>query len=93
MGAAFFVAMTPKKVGELNGKWSVLLRVMLVAGPCVLTLLTPWVVWVTSELYNLRAQQQVILQVYSIEVDHMKELITEIKGDVHDLAKKLDERK
>ena len=41
----------PKLIGELNGKWSMLFKVSLVATPLAITLIVSWGTWATAKVY------------------------------------------
>jgi len=43
-----------KGIGELNGKWSILFRVLLIVVPLYCTFFTAWAIWVTSETFANR---------------------------------------
>jgi len=45
----------PNRVGNLNGKWSILLRLMLILWPVITVIVIPWGVWVTSEIFAAKA--------------------------------------
>jgi hypothetical protein len=43
---------TSMRVGDLNGKWSILLRFSLAAFPLALALMVGWATWVTHTLWQ-----------------------------------------
>lgn len=42
---------TDKKIGDLNGKWAVLLKIVVLTGGIITPLLLTWTVWVTSNIF------------------------------------------
>jgi hypothetical protein len=48
--------MSGTRIGELNGRWAILLKVTLVAIPCITSLFLasflPWAIWVTGNIYT-----------------------------------------
>jgi hypothetical protein len=46
--------MTQAKVGELNGKWSVLFRVLLAINAIMFPVAISWATWVTTTLWELK---------------------------------------
>lgn len=59
--------MSGPRIGELNGKWAMLLKATLVFVPVLTTVVTaaflPWAVWVTSNIYT---SQAVVLELNKI---------------------------
>jgi hypothetical protein len=43
---------TDKKIGELNGKWSVMLKMMVLSSTVIIPLLLTWGVWVTTNIFS-----------------------------------------
>ena len=56
--------MSGTRIGELNGRWAILLKVTLVAIPCITTLFIasflPWAVWVTGNIYTSRQTAEIV---------------------------------
>ena len=46
--------MAGSKIGELNGKWSVIFRTWMVLEPLLIVTLLPWCVWVTTDTLDQR---------------------------------------
>lgn len=40
-----------RRIGELNGPWALLLKMSLAAFPVIMSILIPWLIWVTSEVF------------------------------------------
>jgi hypothetical protein len=70
--------MTGNRIGELNGRWALLLKVTLVAVPVLTTIVVavfmPWSVWVTDGVYSSRATEQIVVRL-SGECVEMKTVI------------------
>ena len=70
--------MAGPRIGELNGRWAMLLKLTLIAVPVLTTLITaaflPWAVWVTSNIY---ASQQTV------------EIVRQLSVDVHEIEVKV----
>ena len=61
-----------QRIGELNGRWAILLKVTLVAVPAFTTLMLasflPWAVWVTGNIYQVQGHSgQIILMMDSLQ--------------------------
>ena len=56
--------MTGTRIGELNGRWALLLKSTLIVIPVLTTLVTaaflPWSVWVTSSIYASQDNTELI---------------------------------
>jgi len=56
--------MSGQRIGELNGRWAMLLKVTLVGIPCLTSLFLasfiPWAVWVTGNIYTSRQIVEVV---------------------------------
>ena len=56
--------MTGVRIGELNGRWALLLKTTVVVIPILTALVTaaflPWSVWVTSNIYTMQNTTAVI---------------------------------
>ena len=56
--------MTGTRIGEMNGRWAMLLKVTLVSIPCLTSLFLasfiPWAVWVTGNIYTSRQIVEVV---------------------------------
>lgn len=59
--------MSGKPIGELNGRWALLLKVTLVTIPVLTTLVTasflPWAVWVTTNVYTAQQTSNIVAKV------------------------------
>jgi hypothetical protein len=51
----------PEKVGELNGKWSILFRAQLAVGAIVLPLIIAWCTWATVEVFKVQTDLKVFM--------------------------------
>ena len=58
--------MNGTRIGEMNGRWALLLKATLVVIPVLTTIATaaflPWAVWVTSSLYAVQHNSELINQ-------------------------------
>jgi hypothetical protein len=58
--------MTGSRIGELNGRWALLLKITLIVVPFITTLVTaafiPWAVWVTGNIYTSRQTSEMMTQ-------------------------------
>jgi hypothetical protein len=56
--------MSGTRIGELNGRWAMLLKFTLVAIPCITSLFLasflPWAIWVTGNIYTSRQIVEVV---------------------------------
>ena len=56
--------MSGTRIGEMNGRWAMLLKVTLVGIPCLtslfLTSFLPWAIWVTGNIYTSREIVEVV---------------------------------
>ena len=56
--------MSGTRIGEMNGRWAMLLKVTLVGIPCLTSLFLasfiPWAVWVTGNIYTSRQIVEVV---------------------------------
>lgn len=50
--------MTNKQIGELNGQWSVLFRLMLGLNALALPLIVTWAVWVSNSLISIEYEMK-----------------------------------
>ena len=82
-----------QRIGELNGRWAILLKVTLVAVPAFTTLMLasflPWAVWVTGNIYRSQDHKNRIVltesEMKQNSVDH-----TQIKVMLGGIQAKLD---
>ena len=62
--------MSGTRIGELNGRWAMLLKVTLVGIPCLTSLFlasfVPWAVWVTGNIYTSR---QIVEMVHTMQAE------------------------
>ena len=56
--------MSGTRIGDMNGRWAMLLKVTLVGIPCLTSLFLasfiPWAVWVTGNIYTSRQIVEVV---------------------------------
>ena len=61
--------MTGTNIGELNGRWAVLLKFCLVGVPLIVSIFMasflPWAVWVTGNIYTSRQTAEIVQQISS----------------------------
>lgn len=73
--------MSGPRIGELNGRWALLLKITLVAIPTLTTIVTaffmPWAIWVTNGTYASFATEQTVVRLSGECV--------EIQGTIRDL--------
>lgn len=92
------VLSTEKKIGDLNGKWAVMLKMTVLVGTVIAPLILAWSVWVTSSIFatthhivdtvNFRERIVHMERELSITPDRIKELekdYSELKTDVKQL--------
>lgn len=84
-----------KKVGELNGKWSILFRAQLV----ILGVLTPFAismaVWITVTLFSIRTDIAILSVKRDSLVLDVQKLFTSMERlriEIDELKKKIDEQ-
>ncbi|MHA2204119.1 MAG: hypothetical protein ACW991_10560 [Candidatus Hodarchaeales archaeon] len=78
--------MPDQKVGELNGKWSILFRALMAVMALMLPFLISMAVWSTVTLFNLQKDIAVMKSNYKHMVDDFKEIVIDVK----ELKKKLE---
>lgn len=66
-----------KKIGDLNGKWAVMLKMTILTSTVVAPLILAWVIWVTS---NIFATQHHIADTTSF-----RERIVEVEAEVREI--------
>jgi hypothetical protein len=49
---------TEKRIGDLNGKWAVMLKLVVLFGTVIAPLLLTWAVWVTTNVYSSQYHRQ-----------------------------------
>ena len=84
--------MEPKKLGDLNGRWSILFRVLMVVGT-IATVLSPfvirWGVWVTSSVYELQAFAHTGDRFTAADGERLR---SDLQGEIQLLADIIDNR-
>ena len=84
------------KVGDLNGHWSVLMRILLVTYPPLLVALITWGSWVTSNIFHLQGEVTIGRERTVSVVEHRADLkmeacMTNIRADLAKLQKEITE--
>jgi len=51
--------MASQPIGQLNGRWAAMLKVALATYPIILAAAITWSVWVTCNIFELRASAQI----------------------------------
>ena len=46
------VLRSDKKIGEMNGRWAALFKIMLVSMSCLIPTMLGWMIWVSSNIYD-----------------------------------------
>jgi hypothetical protein len=89
---------TDKKIGDLNGKWAVMLKVAVLTGTVVAPLILAWAIWVTSNIFaaqhhfidteDFRSRIHIMegeLRVTPEKIENLEEDYIELKTDVKQL--------
>ena len=77
--------LTPSKIGELNGKWSILFRTLMTLFGMSLPFIIMFAIWITVTLYDIRES----LAVINYKQEDRKEAMAELKRSVEDLKTRL----
>jgi len=86
---------TEKKIGDLNGKWAVMLKVVVLSSTVLLPVILTWAVWVTTSIFAAQHHQtdtdsfrsriveiEKILTVTPEQIHHNTETLDTIQQDV-----------
>jgi hypothetical protein len=94
------VLSTEKKIGDLNGKWAVMLKMTVLAGTVVAPLIVAWTIWVTSNIFSTQFHvmdthsfEQRIMEIEKTltatpeRINKNAEALYEVKTEVKDVQK------
>ena len=83
-----------KKIGEMNGRWAILFKTVLVVIPVVNAMFIPWAVWVTTTLWeaNFKVEQfqQISNEITRLVDQHQKDSV-EFRQELKEIDARLDD--
>lgn len=84
----------PRKIGEMNGRWAALFKVVLVVVPTVNALFIPWAVWVTTNVW--RSQDHMVhadelhMQIEKLITSHTRDMEV-VRQELKEVDRRMDE--
>lgn len=86
------VLSTEKKIGDLNGKWAVMLKLVVLAATVLSPLILSWTVWVTSNIYSTK-HHMIDTEDFRARIVEIEKAATITPSQINDIKKDADELK
>ena len=77
------VLSTEKKIGDLNGKWAVMLKMAVLTSTIVAPLILAWAVWVTSSIFSTQHHIE--------DTENFRSRIVDIEGQLRVTPEKIQD--